>query len=325
MKTTKTFIPLFKGVDLSMRKLPMITIESGKPGPVMWIAAAIHGDEVTGISIIHSLLAKLQTYPLLTGTLYTFPIMNPSGFEMMSRGETLDEADLNRKFPGDPHGSSSERHAYTIAQTILNTKPDYVFDLHSDSMNSIGYSIVDYLGSQYKKTLERTLIMATTLGFPWAFDPVNKSYNPAASLTGYLFSRNIATITVELGGPMVVDDYFRKVGLEAIWKFMQDHEMVPSKSFTKINHNLPEKAYVFEEKIECDSTGIIDYRVKPGESFNKGQIMGKIRNIYGKEIEIIRAPSDGILYSHEDQSIAFPGQQLFTYVTPVKLSDYLNK
>jgi predicted deacylase len=322
MTITKTFLPLFKGIDLSTRKLPLIKIDSGKPGPTVWLTAAIHGDEVTGTAIVHSFLSKIQNYPIENGIVYTFPIMNPAGFENITRGESLDQADLNRQFPGDAHGSSAERHAHIIAKSILGTKPDYVIDLHTDSMNSIGYCIVDYLKMQ-PEVLRKTLEMVETLGFPWGFDLVYKGYDPTTSLSGYLLTQQVPAITIELGGPLVVDEYFRKKGLESIWHFLSSLGMVATKQPVKLKTKLPEKAYLFEEEIECDSTGIIDYRVKPGESFHKGQIMGKIRNIYGKEIEIIRAPSDGILYSHEDQSIAFPGQLLFTYVTEVRLSDYL--
>jgi len=322
MTITKTFVPLIKGVDLSMHKLPLVKIDSGKTGPTVWITAAIHGDEVTGISTIHSLINKLAAYPLITGIIYTIPILNPSGFEMISRREPFDETDLNRQFPGDPHGSTAERQAHIILTTILKTNPDYVIDLHTDSVNSIGYCIVDKT-EKSPEVLKKTIILAETLGFPWAFDLPGADYDPSKTITGALINHDVPAITIELGGPMVVDEYFRKKGLDAIWKFLQALKMVPAKHNVELIASMPKEVYIFEERLQCDSTGIIDYRVRPGEKFSKGQILGKIRNVYGKEIEIIRAPENGVLFSHEDQSIAFPGQTVFTFVKSVNLNDYL--
>jgi predicted deacylase len=309
-----TFLPLFKGVDLSTRKLPLITITAPQPGPTVWITAAIHGDEVTGTAIIHSLLSKLQTHPLLRGTLYSIPILNPGGFETVSRREPFDEADLNRNFPGDPHGSTAERHAHIIANAIIRSHPDYVIDLHTDSNNSIAYTIVDEIFKQDPNPIKSAITLTQTLGFPWAFDKGYTDYDPKTSLSGYLMTQNIPAVTIELGGPMVVNEYFRKRGLDAIWHFLAALNMVYQKTPAKLISTIPTTALYFDERIHCDHTGIIDYRIKPGHKFNQHQIMGKIRDIYGKEIATIRAPRQGILFSHEDQSIALPGQNLFTYV-----------
>lgn len=313
MTISQASIPLFKGIDQSTRRLPLITIKSHQPGPTIWITAAIHGDEVTGIAIIHSLLSKLKTYPLQAGTIYSVPILNPAGFETISRREPFDEADLNRKFPGDAFGTTAERHAAVIARSITSTHPDYVIDLHTDSVNSIAYTIVDNVG-QSVHTTQDAITLAQTFNFPWAFDQGYPDYDPKTSLSGYLMTQNIPAVTIELGGPMVVDEYFRKKGLDAVWTFLQSLGMVLSKTKPPLQTNIPTAANHFEERLQCNDTGIIDYRVKPGDKFVKGQILGKIRNIYGKEIAIIKAPTDGLLFSHEDQSIALPGQNLFTYV-----------
>lgn len=320
MTISNTFIPLFKGIDQSTRRLPLITVRATQPGPTVWVTAAIHGDEVTGTSIIHSLLSKLKKYPLRKGVMYLIPVLNPAGFETISRREPYDEADLNRKFPGNPHGTTAERHAATISHSILKTHPNFVIDLHTDSNNSIAYTIIDNVG-QSNQTTKAVIALAQTLQFPWAFDRGYADYDPKTSLSGYLMTQNIPAVTIELGGPMVVNNYFRKRGLIAIWAFLQSIDMVPGSTPTfQPNHPLPATAYYFEERLQCDHTGIIDYMVKPGEKFTKGQTLGKIRNVYGKEIALINAPSDGVLFSHEDQSIALPGQNLFTYVIEKPLS-----
>lgn len=147
MKVVETFVQLVKGIDNSYRKIPLIEIDSEKEGPVIWLTAAIHGDEVTGTAIVQSIVKKLLKYPLKSGKIFAFPIMNPTGFETISRKEQYDEADLNRYFDGEPDGSPAERHAVLILNTILKTNPDYVIDLH------FGISQINRTSEEFKITL----------------------------------------------------------------------------------------------------------------------------------------------------------------------------
>lgn len=314
MKISKQFIPLVKGIDLCLRRIPLIVVDSQKTGPVIWLAAAIHGDEVTGTAIIHSLIKKFRQQTLKRGKIYCLPIMNPTGFETISRKEAYAEADLNRSFGGKTNGTIAERHAALISQTILKSQADYVIDLHADSMNSIAYTIVDDLENQkLAPVFKRCCCLADILGFPWAIDKNSHSEYPLEkSLSGYLVSNNITAVTVELGTPLVVVESFKTAGLEAIWRLLIHLKMVKGSPLTIIKTKQP---LVFYEKIRAQSTGIITYRVKAGDTVVKNQIMAKIKNAFGKTIETILSPVNGRIFSHEDQSIVFPGQELFVVAT----------
>jgi predicted deacylase len=58
--------------------------ESPCPGPVVWLTACVHGDEVGGIVVIQELFKTVRKQ-LLKGSIYAFPLMNPLGFETASR------------------------------------------------------------------------------------------------------------------------------------------------------------------------------------------------------------------------------------------------
>ena len=81
--------------------------------------------------------------PLKKGTLYALPLVNPAGFEMIKRENPYDEEDINRNFPGDASGSTTERLASAVFNSIIETKPDLVIDLHADTQNSLPYAIID--------------------------------------------------------------------------------------------------------------------------------------------------------------------------------------
>jgi predicted deacylase len=101
-----------------------MSIISPNHGPVVWLTACIHGDEVTGIVTIQEVFKKIQKQHLQRGAVYAFPLMNPIGFETGSRNITLSREDLNRSFPGNKNGSMAERIADKIFIPIQQTNPN---------------------------------------------------------------------------------------------------------------------------------------------------------------------------------------------------------
>ena len=59
-------------------KLPIRIIRGKKDGPIVFVSAAIHGDELNGIEIIRR-LRKLSILNKLKGTLILVPIVNVYG------------------------------------------------------------------------------------------------------------------------------------------------------------------------------------------------------------------------------------------------------
>jgi hypothetical protein len=314
------FINLFTGIDLTPKRLPLMSVDSGVAGPTVWLCAAIHGDEVTGTAVIHSIFRKIRRDGLLKGKIMAIPIMNPIGFEFISRHEPFDEEDLNRQFPGDKNGNTSERLAATIVDTILKTNPDYVIDLHTDSDNSIAYAILDYYGDLQNETTKRVIDLARVLRLPFALSTSEtEDYDISESLSGYLVKRRVTALTLELGQPLFINPRFEKIGVSAICNLLTNLHMITSNDlFESAYYQILEgKLYKFTEKLKTNATGIVKFKVRPGEKVTRGQILGSVCNVFGKKMETIIAKRDGFLFSHDDQAITFPGQSLFTMVTPL--------
>ena len=64
--------------------LPVHVVHGRRPGPRLFLTAAVHGDEINGIAIIRRLLesASLKS---LRGTLVAVPVVNVYGFIRHSR------------------------------------------------------------------------------------------------------------------------------------------------------------------------------------------------------------------------------------------------
>ena len=75
-------------------------IHGKSEGPVVFVSAGIHGDEVIGVEIVRRLL-RATARKAVKGTLIVIPIVNAFGFMNHSR-YLPDRRDLNRSFPGSP-------------------------------------------------------------------------------------------------------------------------------------------------------------------------------------------------------------------------------
>ena len=64
--------------------MPVQVICGRKDGPVLFVSAAIHGDELNGVEVVRRLL-KLRAMRSLRGTLLAVPIVNIHGFLDQSR------------------------------------------------------------------------------------------------------------------------------------------------------------------------------------------------------------------------------------------------
>lgn len=103
-------------------------IHGRRDGPVLLVAAALHGDEINGVEICRRLL-KLPRLNQLKGTLVVVPIVNTYGFVQQSR-YLPDRRDLNRSFPGSEKGSLGSRMAFQFTDKILK-KCTHAIDLQS--------------------------------------------------------------------------------------------------------------------------------------------------------------------------------------------------
>ena len=307
-------VSLIPGIDLTTRQLPLMIADSGNPGPTLWLTGAIHGDEVTGTAIIQSIFHRLKREGLQCGKLYAFPILNPTGFETISRREAMTDQDLNRLFGENGQNSTAGRISGAILSTVLATNPNYVIDLHTDSTHSVAYTLVDVPKTlKNRETLDKSIGLAQTLGFPWALDTEQSAGYPVEnSFSGRMLSEGIPAVTVEIGWPYIIVDERRKQGVTAVWGVLQALGMVDGeKAFAQ---EIPSRVLTFAERITTKKTGIVSYNVKPGQEVTTGQLLGEVRNVYGEDIEQITSPVDGTLFSHEDQSVTFPGLALFTLV-----------
>ncbi|MFH2130868.1 MAG: succinylglutamate desuccinylase/aspartoacylase family protein [bacterium] len=307
LKIRQSLIKILTGSDLSRRRLPFMSISSPVPGPVVWLTACTHGDEVGGLVVIQEIFKLLQRR-LVKGVVNAFPLMNPIGFETISRNITFSREDLNRSFPGNAEGTLGERIAYQIFSKIIQTAPTFLLDLHNDWKRSVPYVLLDRKSEAISGTaydFSRRICQKT------GFYVVEDTQEIRSSLTHNLIQQGIPAVTFELGESYVVNEKIIEYGVNSILQVLSDCQMVdltfPPENYPLHDRYQSDQVLRYSDKPFCTRSGILRFLAKPGQMVNEGQPLAKIYNAFGKLQETLTAVNRGIVLGSSDSAVAFPG------------------
>ncbi len=144
-------------------RLPLLTVTGDRPGPTLVVTAAIHGDEYEGVEAIPLVYARVSPADL-SGRLLMVPVCNVPAYEAAQRSSPIDGLNLARVFPGDAHGSITQRSAEWITRNLL-AHADLFIDLHSGGVAAEIPTLVGYIHDDGELG-QRSLAAARAFGAP---------------------------------------------------------------------------------------------------------------------------------------------------------------
>lgn len=284
---------LYTGASLPMR----VHVVCGKrPGPVLFVCAAIHGDELNGVEIIRRLL-KRSILSSLRGTLIAVPVVNVHGFLDLSR-YLPDRRDLNRSFPGSTQGSIAARTAYTFMNEVVR-KADYGIDLHTGAINRANLP-------QIRANLDDTVTaeLARVFGAPVIVDASIRE----GSLRYCAADLGFPILVYEAGEALRFDEFSIRAGLQGVLRVMRHIDMLPKgKPKTSASPVVAEST----SWVRVPISGIVSKKVALGTRVTAGQQLAVVGDPLGDEEETITAPMDGIVIGRSNLPLAHEGDALF--------------
>lgn len=320
----------FQGPELptgGADSLALIIAQGLQDGPILWLSANIHGDEVAGIPALHRLLTT-ELCKQLKGSVVCIPSLNPSGLRVRRRHPYYDDRDPNRTFPGVRRdlGETREPSVYErLTSSILDAlrqSADFYIDLHCASILSVPFVIRDRVLYQREsdkaaaqQLSERIDDMIKAFGFPAVIEYNVKGYigrELHRSSTGAALQElRLPTFTVELGPHTVADTLAVRacvIGLRNImrWAGMLagDPEAMPP---------IPMPPYAGRMRREDGpyppAAGILDFRVSPGVALAAGSVIADLRDLWGRPVGegVVRVATDSWVLGIEDGILAYPG------------------
>ncbi|CAH0991757.1 N-alpha-acetyl-L-2,4-diaminobutyric acid deacetylase [Sinobacterium norvegicum] len=290
-------IPLASMPTHNTIQMPIHVIHGKQKGPVLFISAAIHGDEINGVEIIRRLL-KLKQLSKVKGTIVAIPIVNVHGFITNSR-YLPDGRDLNRSFPGSSKGSLAGRMADTFFKEIVK-KCTHGIDLHTAARHRDNLPQVraDLSNPEVKR-------LALIFGVPAVIDSKIRD----GSLRAVAVENNIPVVLYEAGEALRFDEVSIRAGMRGIVNVMRELGML-AQSKTKESIKTP----VISSNtswVRAPFSGILRALVPLGAKAEKGSVLGVISDPLGaNELQVI-APEDGIVIGRTNLPLIYEGDALF--------------
>ena len=276
-----------------------VHVQRGKrPGPTLFISAAIHGDELNGIEIVARLL-KSKAIRALCGTLITVPMVNVYGVLNQSR-YLPDRRDLNRSFPGSPKGSLAGRIAHLFLTEIV-TKCDFGIDLHTGAIHRSNLP-------QIRGDLadEETLRIAKAFGLPVMLNTDIRE----GSLRQCAADMGVKVILYEAGEALRYDELSIRAGLKGIINVMREIGMLNRKKSSK-EHDI--QPFIARQSgwVRATESGFVNHVGQLGDHVQKGDLLAVISDPYGNELTKITAPAQGVIIGKQNIPLTQTGEAMY--------------
>ncbi|WJG09081.1 succinylglutamate desuccinylase/aspartoacylase family protein [Aliiglaciecola sp. LCG003] len=287
--------PLYTDTHMS---IPVYVQRGKKPGPTLFVSAAIHGDELNGIEIV-SRLIRSKSIRNLRGTLIAVPMVNVYGVLNQSR-YLPDRRDLNRCFPGSKKGSLAGRIAHTFLTEIV-AKCDYGVDLHTGAIHRSNLP-------QVRANLddEQTLVLCKAFGLPVMLnaDIRDGSLRQAAADLG------VRVVLYEAGQALRYDEFSIRAGLKGVTNIMREIGML-NKSRSKKYHSI--EPFIARQSgwVRAHESGLVHHIASLGDHVVKDGVLAIISNPYGEELGKVTSPAEGIVIGKQNIPLAQEGEAMY--------------
>lgn len=177
--------------------IPVVAINNGE-GPRVLLSAGNHGDEYEGQVALMALARRLEPADI-KGRLLIIPALNLPAVEAGERTSPLDGGNLNRSFPGDPHGTPTEQIAHFV-EAVLLAETDFVIDLHSGG-TSLEFAAPTLVARRERESaaFERQRQLIELFGAPFTY-LVEEATGSDTGMIGACVRQGVGHLTTELGG-----------------------------------------------------------------------------------------------------------------------------
>jgi predicted deacylase len=282
--------------------LPVHVVHGKRPGPALFVSAAVHGDELNGVEIIRRLLRTVQPGNV-RGTLLCAPVVNVYGFIGRSR-YLPDRRDLNRSFPGSAGGSLAARLAHLFLKEVV-LRCQLGIDLHTAAIHRVNLPQIrtDFTNRPDARRL------ATAFGAQVVLDSPERpgSLRKAAREAG------VEVLVYEGGEGLRFDEFAIKAGVDGIAGVMLEAGMLELPEGAQPNATSGrEPLFANASKwVRAPEGGVFRTSRRIGEAVGQGETIGVVSNPYDDTESPVRSPRRGIIIGRTTLPIVNMGDALF--------------
>lgn len=286
-------VRLYTDTDISM---PVHVVRGKRPGPSVFVCAAVHGDELNGIEIIRRLIQQ-RAVRITHGTLILVPMVNVYG--VLSRSRYMpDRRDLNRCFPGSAKGSLAGIVADKFLTEIVQ-HCQYGIDLHTGAIHR---SNLPQIRADLKD--RETLELAEAFGVPVL---LNADFRDG-SLRQAAVESGTKILLYEAGQALRFDELSIRAGIRGIRNVLGYLGMI---------HRKPPRVAVrpfvanTSAWTRANCSGIVNNLKHLGDQVQKGDPLASIGSPFGAVFDTVRASRSGIIIGQQNIPLVQEGDAMF--------------
>jgi uncharacterized protein len=278
------------GVDAAL-DIPVAVVHGRRIGPVLALVAGSHGTEYASIIALERLIATLDA-TTIRGSVIIVPLINVPSFEQrVAHLNPVDGKNMNREYPGKPNGTQTDRASYAITREVI-AQADHVIDMHGgDTDESLfPFSYWTLSGNAEQDSISKRMVLA--FGVPHIVVSRDRPRDPNASryLENTATTRGKPSFTAEAGhqGTVMAADVDTLVN--GTYKVMAALKMIDRK--------VPRVTPVWLTEMHTvvgASSGVFYPLVARKQRVKKGDRLGYTTDFWGKEVESMVSPADGIV------------------------------
>lgn len=258
----------------------------GDDRPNVLIIAAMDGGSATDVYASYLIMKHLESLDRIDGSVTVLPVANPLAFRLGSKVSPLDSKDLDSVFPGDEHGTVTERTAWEIWRRA--SQADYIIHLRTGWQNCISHIVA----------MHREYIHVRNLASQIALPIAIQSSGQRGSLTTEASHEGIPIVTIEMRGDNDQVDSQASVEVrEAILNFMRLKDMI---SGERIETSVTLTGRLANINVETE--GFFVPRVNLGETVQSDIVIGKVQD----KVDVT-TPIEGTIVSLSRMNYVFEG------------------
>lgn len=280
--------------------IPVTIVNGERPGPVLFVTAAVHGDELNGIAIVRELLSRLDP-TAVDGALICVPVVNVLGVQFHTR-YLPDRRDLNRVFPGSASGSTASRIAHMIMTQII-APADAGIDLHTAANRRTNLP-------QVRANLSdpRAHELGVAFGAPFLIDASVRQ----GSLRDAAEQEGVPVLTYEGGEALRFEDDAIAAGVAGVLRVMACMAMLAEAPPT----NGPVRESNETHWVRAERGGILDLHVAPGQEVQEDQPLWTVTGPFGHERSQKLSPWAGAVIGMTTLPLVNPGDAVVHIAVP---------
>ena len=291
-------VPMPKLSSHTSLNMPVHVVHGKREGPVLFISAAIHGDELNGIEIIRRVLAT-KALSRLRGTLVAVPVGNAYGLIHESR-YLPDRRDLNRSFPGSNVGSLAARLAHLFIEEIVK-RCTHGIDLHTGAIHRTNLP-------QVRANLDdsETEALARSFGVPVLLNSSLRDGSLRAEAAGL----GIPMLLYEAGEALRFDEISIRAGLAGIKNVMRELQMLPASKRRSTTRREP---FVARNSswVRAPESGMLRTVVTLGARVAVNDVLGHIDDPYSGARKTIRSKLNGVVIGRLELPLVHEGDAVY--------------